>query len=165
MGEINLYPSIFLPHRSIKKLSIQLEKSISKLGRDRRRSNILGSLRENKYSVDWTWSHKNYSNTCTCVQSLQSCLTLCNPMDCSPQSSSVHGILQLRVLDRLPNPPPGDLPDEDQTCIFCVSCIGRQVLYHWYHLGSTIPTHLSIKIPVSFLNIPLKPLNMNICIL
>ena len=111
MGEINLYPSIFLPHRSIKKLSIQLEKSISKLGRDRRRSNILGSLRENKYSVDWTWSHKNYSNTCICVQSLQSCLTLCNPMDCSPQSSSVHGILQLRVLDRLPNPPAGDLPD------------------------------------------------------
>ena len=34
-----------------------------------------------------------------CVQSLQSCLTLCNPMDCSPQDSSVHGILQARILE------------------------------------------------------------------
>ena len=28
----------------------------------------------------------------------QSCLTLCNPMDCSPPGSSVHGILQARIL-------------------------------------------------------------------
>ena len=29
----------------------------------------------------------------------QSCPTLCDPMDCSLQGSSVHGILQARVLD------------------------------------------------------------------
>ena len=29
----------------------------------------------------------------------QSCLTLCNPMDCSPAGSSVHGILQARILE------------------------------------------------------------------
>ena len=29
----------------------------------------------------------------------QSCLTLSNPMDCSPQGSSVHGIFQARVLE------------------------------------------------------------------
>ena len=29
-----------------------------------------------------------------CAKSLQSCLTLCDPKDCSPPSSSVHGILQ-----------------------------------------------------------------------
>ena len=29
----------------------------------------------------------------------QSCLTLCNPMDCSPPGSSVHGILQARTLE------------------------------------------------------------------
>ena len=29
----------------------------------------------------------------------QLCLTLCNPMDCSPPGSSVHGILQARVLE------------------------------------------------------------------
>ena len=29
----------------------------------------------------------------------QSCLTLCNPMDCSPPGSSIHGILQARILE------------------------------------------------------------------
>ena len=29
----------------------------------------------------------------------QSCLTLCNPMDCSALGSSVHGILQARILE------------------------------------------------------------------
>ena len=29
----------------------------------------------------------------------QSCLTLCDPMDCSPSGSSVHGILQARILE------------------------------------------------------------------
>ena len=29
----------------------------------------------------------------------KSCLTLCNPMDCSPPGSSVHGILQARILE------------------------------------------------------------------
>ena len=29
----------------------------------------------------------------------QSCPTLCDPMDCSPPGSSVHGILQERVLE------------------------------------------------------------------
>ena len=31
----------------------------------------------------------------------QSCLTLCNPMDCSPPGSSVHEILQARILEWL----------------------------------------------------------------
>ena len=30
---------------------------------------------------------------------LQSCPTLCDPMDCSPPGSSVHGIFQARVLE------------------------------------------------------------------
>ena len=29
----------------------------------------------------------------------QSCPTLCNPMDCGPPGSSVHGILQARILE------------------------------------------------------------------
>ena len=29
----------------------------------------------------------------------QSCLTLCDPMDCCPPESSVHGILQTRILE------------------------------------------------------------------
>ena len=33
-----------------------------------------------------------------CAKSLQSCLTLCDPTDCSPPGSSVPGILQARIL-------------------------------------------------------------------
>ena len=29
----------------------------------------------------------------------QSCLTLCDPVECSPSGSSVHGILQARILE------------------------------------------------------------------
>ena len=36
---------------------------------------------------------------------LQSCLTLCDLMDCSPPASSVHGILQARILGWI-----GDFP-------------------------------------------------------
>ena len=41
----------------------------------------------------------------------QSCPTLCDPMDCSPPGTSVHGILQARILDGLSFPSPEDLPD------------------------------------------------------
>ena len=41
----------------------------------------------------------------------QLCLTLSDPMDCSPPGSSVHGILQARI--QLPFPSPGNLPDPE----------------------------------------------------
>ena len=36
-------------------------------------------------------------NVVCCAKSLQPCPTLCDPMDCSPPSCSVHGILQARI--------------------------------------------------------------------
>ena len=36
---------------------------------------------------------------CVCAKLLQSCPILCDPTDCSPPSSSVHGILQVRMLE------------------------------------------------------------------
>ena len=45
-----------------------------------------------------------------CATSLQLCLTFCDPMDCSPPSSSVHGALQARNWSGLPCLPPGDFP-------------------------------------------------------
>ena len=48
---------------------------------------------------------------CECAQSLQSCLTLFDPMDCSPAGSSVHGILQERILEWLAMPSSRDLPN------------------------------------------------------
>ena len=41
----------------------------------------------------------------------QSCPTLCDPMDCSLLGSSVHGILQARILEWVTFPSAGDLPD------------------------------------------------------
>ena len=40
----------------------------------------------------------------------QSCLTLCDPMDCSLPGSSTHGIFQAKYWSGLPFPSPGDLP-------------------------------------------------------
>ena len=49
----------------------------------------------------------------------QSCQTLGNPMDCSLPRSSAHGIFQARMLEFI------------AISYSCVSCIGRQILYHW----------------------------------
>ena len=38
-------------------------------------------------------------HACMYAKSLQSCPTLCNPMDSSPPGSSVHGILQARIVE------------------------------------------------------------------
>ena len=48
-----------------------------------------------------------WKRACVCVQSLQSCLTLCHPMFCSPPDSSVHGTLQARILERVAIPSSG----------------------------------------------------------
>ena len=58
------------------------------------------------------------------AKSLQSCPTLCNPMDCSPQGSSVHGILQARILEGVAVPSSrGSSQHRDLTCVFWGSYI------------------------------------------
>ena len=49
--------------------------------------------------------------TCMHAKLLESCLTLCDPMDYSPRGSSVYGILQARILNWVVCPPPEYLPD------------------------------------------------------
>ena len=41
----------------------------------------------------------------------QSCPTLCDPVDCSPPGSSVHGFSRQEYWSGLPFPSPGDLPN------------------------------------------------------
>ena len=48
---------------------------------------------------------------CCCCLVTQSCLILCDPKDCSPPGSSVHGILQPRTLEWVAMPSSRDLPD------------------------------------------------------
>ena len=63
--------------------------------------------------------------------------TLCHPMDCSPPGSSVHGILQARILQWVAMPSfRGSSWPRDWTRVSCVSCIGGQILYHECRLGS-----------------------------
>ena len=64
------------------------------------------------------------------------CIWLCNPEDCSPPCSSVHGILQARILKNVIYSSRGSFRPMDRTSIPCVSCIGKQVLCHYRHLGS-----------------------------
>ena len=57
------------------------------------------------------------------------CQTLCDPMDCSLPGSSIHGIFQARILEWVAiSSSRGSSQLRDQTH---VSCIGRQILYHW----------------------------------
>ena len=66
----------------------------------------------------------------TITQSL-SCVQLCDPMDCNLPGSSVHGILQAKILEwvAISSSRGSSLP-RDQTCISFISCIHRWILYH-----------------------------------
>ena len=67
-----------------------------------------------------------------CVYSVtQSCLTLCDILDCSPQGASFLGVLQARMLEWvvISSSRESSRP-RDRTHISCISCTGRQILYH-----------------------------------
>ena len=80
-------------------------------------------------------SHINtymFIKRCICIytrmgaQSLQLCPTLCNPMDCSSPGSSVHGILQARILEWIAvSSSRGSSQHRDRTLVSYVSCTGR----------------------------------------
>ena len=63
-------------------------------------------------------------SVCVCAKSLQLCPTLCDPKDCSLLVSSVHGILQARILEwvAMPSSRASSWP-RDQTPVSCGSCI------------------------------------------
>ena len=63
---------------------------------------------------------------CMHAKSLQLCPTLCDPMDCSQPGSSVHGILQARVLERVAMPSSrGSSQPRNQAHVSYTSRIGR----------------------------------------
>ena len=70
-----------------------------------------------------------HQRVCVCVCThTQSCLTLCDPMNCSPPGSSVHGISQVKILEgvAISYAWVSSRP-RNRTCI---SCIGRWILHH-----------------------------------
>ena len=79
---------------------------------------MLGNLPRTTSSESRKWfeqstilNHIPQSHVYVCAKSLQSCPSLCYPMDCSPPGSSVHGILQGRIVEWVAIPPSRDLLD------------------------------------------------------
>ena len=70
-------------------------------GRERWESGNMGS---NQEVSEWI-------SQGACARSLQLYPLLCYPLDCSLPGSSVHGILPAKILEWVPIPSPGDLPD------------------------------------------------------
>ena len=67
-----------------------------------------------------------------CYKSLQSFLTLCDPVDHSPPGSPIHGISQARITEWVViSSSRRSSSSRDQTHVSCVSCIGRWILFHW----------------------------------
>ena len=59
--------------------------------------------------------------TCACSV-VQSCPTLCDPVDCSPPGASVHGILQARILEwAAMSSSRGSSRPRDRTCVSCTA--------------------------------------------
>ena len=101
----------------------------------------------------------------------QSCPTLCNPMDWSPPGSSIHGILQARILEWVViSSSRGSSQPRGRTHISCISCNGRQVLYHCatWEAHSPLPIHpsgLPLNLtPERFSDLPPKQIFSNLLI-
>ena len=66
-----------------------------------------------------------------CFKSLLSCLTLRDPVDCSPPGSSVHGVLWARTLQWVAMPSSRVFSQpRDRSQVSCIFCIGKQIPYH-----------------------------------
>ena len=87
----------------------------------------------NLHILPWNKVFLDHSNQILYViaKSLQSYLPLCDPMDYSLPGFSVHGILQVRILEwvTMRSSRESSQP-RDRTRISYVFCIGRQILYH-----------------------------------
>ena len=98
-------------------------------GSSRPRDQTLVSCIPGRHFNLWATREVHVISTFACM-SVQSCPTLCAPVDCSLPGSSVHGTIPERILEwnaisfsRGPSQP------RAQTHISCVSCIGRRILY------------------------------------
>ena len=65
------------------------------------RREIMGARPRSGKHLMCQWGEHRHSGPLPACVCAQSCLTLCNPKDCSPQGSSVHGIVPARILERV----------------------------------------------------------------
>ena len=102
---------------------------------------------------------KDAMSVCPGLLSCFRCVRLCNPIDCSPPGSSVHGNSPGKNTEWVAMPSSrGSSPPRDRTRISYVSCIGRWVLYHERHVGTrkdtTEHTKSSEKLPSLLSHLP-----------
>ena len=72
----------------------------------------------------WRFFFKTVHLCAVCTKLLQSCPPLCDPMDCSPPGSPVHGILQAGILEWVVMPSSrGSSGPRDWICVSYVSCM------------------------------------------
>ena len=86
-----------------------------------------------------------YMYVCACIVS-QLCPTPCSPMNCSPPSSSVHGILQQEYWSGLPFPTAGNLSSTGIKPASLGSYTGRQILYHLGSQHTSVHTFILYRI-------------------
>ena len=96
------------------------------------------------------WSQQSHISKHVKVKVTQSCLTLCDPMDCSPPGSFVHGILQARILDWGAIPFSRDLliPGDQRSNPSLLHY--RQDFYHLCHQESPQNTYIPCFIVLCF---------------
>ena len=118
-------------HKRIKMWSIREETKVTKFWRLESKWTSGNHLsRKISRSLKWDWENLKPTlvYTAAAAKSLQSCPTPCDPIDGSPLGSPIPGILQARTLEWVAvSSSRGSSQPRDQTC---VSCIGRQILYH-----------------------------------
>ena len=98
-------------------------------------------------SVFMTYTSQLFSSLkymCMRAKSLQLCLTLCYHMDCSLPGSSVHRILQIRILEWVAMPSSrASFQPRDQTPVSCIA--GRFFRVTCLGLGNTFFFNLQTK--------------------
>ena len=103
---------------------------------------------------DWSWlsSLDYHTHSMNCAVLSQSCPTLCDPVDCSPPGSFVHGIFQARFLEWVAiSYSRGSFLPRDWTHVSCISCIGRLMdSLPLHYLGSPNVNHKYILIVSDF---------------
>ena len=85
------------------------------------------------------WSPDMRSHAWVCATLLQSCPTLCDPMDYSPPGPSVHGILQARILEWVAIP--FSRRSSQLRYWTRVYLYSRRILYHLSHQGIPKPLY------------------------
>ena len=86
----------------------------------------------------------------TCYYSACMFSVMSDPMDCSPPGSSVHGLLQARILEWVTiSYSRGSSQPRDRTYVSCGSCTSRWIVYHLSHVLLTKYKFLSTLISLA----------------